>query len=480
MSATATGPLGSARASLAVTVSAGASDAPGLYVSPSGSDAAPGTAAAPLRTVKRATQLASPGVTIYLRGGVYTNDEYGQPWGTRTASSLARITASGTEAAWITLRPHGNEYPKLISDVNGLAFANARYWIVEGLELEGTAKTLDYATAMSLWWAEDNNQISGRGISNNSCEHMVFRRCVIHDFPGAGIGNNEADWVTSQDNVIYGNGRWTTAGTHGIANSSLATSDPATADQEKVVMEGNLVFGNESVIISHVFSKGEVTLVVDEGNGLHLQNNARTFFGLARVENNVVLFNGKGGLGLNTIDGVTIRNNAFFRNARVVDTGELILQTSTAASVVGNLFEPRPDRPIIKDSDNAYVNVGANAATAGVGSATLPAAVLTLPAVFAAPTALNFSPAVGVPVGMGVPASRLAAMRATVEEFGILVQEPTTAVDAPYMEAMKATIFATWPPSRSELVLHDKKAGRSYTYAQRCHFPGPPTTAPCP
>jgi hypothetical protein len=55
-------PVGSARYAV---------PADAIIVSPSGSDSASGSAAAPLRTVARAIQLASSGRTIVLRGGVY-------------------------------------------------------------------------------------------------------------------------------------------------------------------------------------------------------------------------------------------------------------------------------------------------------------------------------------------------------------------------------------------------------------------------
>src|ERR1044071_8029702 len=47
-----------------------------LYVSTTGNDANPGTISAPVATLKKAHDLASPGDTIYMRGGAYTHSPF--------------------------------------------------------------------------------------------------------------------------------------------------------------------------------------------------------------------------------------------------------------------------------------------------------------------------------------------------------------------------------------------------------------------
>lgn len=471
---------GSLAQSWTVTVTPGRAAPPGLFVSPQGDDANPGTIERPYKTLQRAVDRATPGSTIFVRGGVYRNAEFGMPWPARTVNNLVRITQSGTTQAPIHLRPHGNEYVRLVSDVNGIAIAGAQHWIIEGLELEGLAQSMDLDLALANWWSEEGNSISGRGIANGGSQHIAIRDCVIHDFPGAGLSSNDADWITVQNNIIYNTGWWTTAGTHGVANSKLLSADRSGAALEKIVLDGNLLFGNQSLVISHVFSKGFVTLTIDEGNGLHLQNTAGTFFGRARVENNLVLFNGKAGLGLNTIDQVTVRRNAFYRNARVVDTGELALQSSTLEDASGNLFHPRPNRHTIKDSESQFLNIGANATTGAATDGAQFPAVLRAPAVFRNPAALDFGTAAGLPATMGVPDAHLQRMTSKLSEYGILVQEPTQLVDEAYLQRMKQQIFARWPASMSQLTLDDRATGYRYRYEQRCQWPAAPSSTPCP
>lgn len=463
-----------------VTVTAGAADPVGLHVAPNGDDRNDGSATRPLRTVARAVKLVTPGKTIYLRGGEYRNAEYGTDWSTRTLGSLAQISVAGTASAPITLRPLGNEYVRLVSDVNALSLKSAHYWTIQGLEIVGNAAALDRPTAMALWWSDDARAISGRGIASNGSTHLTIADCIIHDFPAAGITATEGDHFQIRDNIVYNNAWWSTGGVHGISAATLVTASDADAEQETLQFTGNLAFANQSLVISHVFSKGYVTLDIDEGNGLHLQNNTATFRGKARVANNVMLFNGKAGLGINTMDRVTVVNNASYRNARVVDTGELALQTTTASSIADNLFQPRPERTTIRDFSKAFANVGRNATTGALGDTTVIAGLTTVSAVFASAGTGDFSAAPGLPADMGVPAADLLRINARLAEYAIHLTEPTQVVDDTYMATMKAAIFASWPASYGTLVLNDRATGYSYTYAQRCHFPGAPGSTPCP
>lgn len=452
---------------VSVNVTQGDVDAAGIYVAPDGDDNATGSAIAPFKTIKQAADHATKGQTIYLRGGTYYNREYGQPFSNRSYGSIARITTSGTGLKPITLRPHGNEYVKLVSDVNGLQFKGAQHWVVENLEIVGTAQSLSLSDAMATWWSDNNKQTTGRGISTNSSQHITIRNNIIHDFAGAGVGNNGSDMITVENNIIFNNGWWSTAGTHGVANSYLTTV-AGNEGKEALTMTGNLVFGNQSRIVSHVFSKGNVELVIDEGNGLHAQNNSKTFDGTARIENNLLLFNGKAGFGINTMDNVKVKNNAFYQNAQIVNTGELAVQASTSTAVNGNLFQPLSHRKTLKDSNKDYDLLRGNATTSGADSAEITISSVLQPRVFVDPANHDFSPAAGISTSMGVPAEHLQRMQKRLQEYGIAIQNPTLeVVDDAYMCRMKKQIFQGWEQANTtlqEITLTDRNDNHKVYY----------------
>lgn len=465
---------------ISIVVNLGNPDPSGLYIAPDGSDLGDGSSRQPLRTLREAAQRVVPGTTIYLRGGEYRNAEFGQSWPSRTEGSLVRVTTPGTALAPITLRPHGNEYARLKSDVTALALVGASYWTVQGLELAGISQTLNEESAMAEWWNESLGPTKGGGIQANRSDRLVVRDCIIHDFPDPGISFHGAEFLTVQGCAVYNNAWWSHGGTHGIVGSSMISS-PAGAGQDTVIYSGNLVLGNQSLIISHVFSKGEVALTIDEGGGMHLQDTDLTFANGARVESNLAMFNGKAGLVMNTMDQVTLANNAFFQNAQVVArSAEVSLGGSGGSKfkiAENNLFQPLPDRSTFLDSTDAFLNIGANATTGTPSDGSNYLTVLRLPQVFKNPGAFDFTPATGVPAGMGLNAASFQAMVSKVREYGIPIQAPT---QMPNPARQKAIIFSTWPASQSALSLVDKATGYTYTYAQRCHYPNPPGTTPCP
>jgi hypothetical protein len=63
------------------------------YVAPGGSDANPGTAAAPFRTIQRAADVAGAGDTVLVRPGTYTG-----------GNRIVSLERSGAPNAWITFR----------------------------------------------------------------------------------------------------------------------------------------------------------------------------------------------------------------------------------------------------------------------------------------------------------------------------------------------------------------------------------------
>jgi Right handed beta helix region/Protein of unknown function (DUF1565) len=122
------------------------STGPALWVSRTGSDAAPGTSARPLRTISRALDLARPGERILVRSGIYPEWAEGGP--------------RGTAANPITLQPAPGERP-VIS--HGFKLDGARYVRVSGMTFDGTGNPDGFGT--SVWDSQhvelSDNEITG-------------------------------------------------------------------------------------------------------------------------------------------------------------------------------------------------------------------------------------------------------------------------------------------------------------------------------
>jgi hypothetical protein len=135
-----------------------------IYVSPTGSDSAAGTLAAPLLSIQSAVDKAVAGDIIYLRGGTYSPTKNIQIKKSGTSSALYTLSAYQSEIAIID----GEALPSTPAPVGGSVAAadrgilhveKANYWKFIGLEL----KNGPYGV-----YAVDS--------SNN-----IFERLVTHD-----------------------------------------------------------------------------------------------------------------------------------------------------------------------------------------------------------------------------------------------------------------------------------------------------------
>ena len=126
---------------LALLLVAGTTHARTFYVAENGLDSNTGISLdAPLLTIARAINMVGPGDVIELRAGTYKG---------------VRISKPGAPDAWITLRAYGGEKARIVADRPRrptLYFYHSScdedtpnnypcqplYWIVEGLEIEGS------------------------------------------------------------------------------------------------------------------------------------------------------------------------------------------------------------------------------------------------------------------------------------------------------------------------------------------------------
>ncbi|NIZ92025.1 hypothetical protein [Kineococcus rubinsiae] len=171
--------------------SAVAATARTLSVSPTGSDASPGTLDRPLRTFSRALSALRPGDTLLVRGGTYA-ERVQNP-----------VLTPGTPAARITVRAFPGERPL----VKGLLWLrNPSFWDVSGI---------------GVTWSSANSRAEhmvkvtgGSGWSLRSCEFSE-----AHSYAALLVAGAASDWTvagnhihdtrpsngTNQDHLVYVN-----------------------------------------------------------------------------------------------------------------------------------------------------------------------------------------------------------------------------------------------------------------------------------
>ena len=174
-----------------------------IFIAPDGDDTNPGTLNQPLESIQKAQELASPGDTVYIRGGIYQvrEDQISQVVSGLFAC-VAYLDKSGTEGNTIKYWAYPGETP--IFDFSNVKPANQRvvgiyvigsYIHIKGLEMTKIQTTITSHT--------ESYCIYSRG-SNN-----IYEEISMHDNVGTGLrhysgGNNlflNCDSYRNWDNV---------------------------------------------------------------------------------------------------------------------------------------------------------------------------------------------------------------------------------------------------------------------------------------
>jgi hypothetical protein len=297
------------------------------YVSENGDDRNTGTSAqTAFRTIQRAHNQTAPGDVVYIMNGTYTPDQ---------ESEILKITRSGNANGYITYRNMPGHTPVLYvakerASWNAILIDNARYIVIEGLELrgdndritlaEGEARYTHYATGGRNWTYLAPTNTNGIYIRGNfeaesifGPTHIIIRNNRVHKFPGGGIASRVVDHVTIEGNVTHSNAWYSI-----YANSGISIFNPWNSDGNqgfKIFVRRNISYRNETYVrwmINNTYSDGN-GIIID--NTTNSQINRPAYTGRIRVENNVSYENGGSGIHSFSSGRTEIVNNTVYNNA---------------------------------------------------------------------------------------------------------------------------------------------------------------------
>lgn len=163
------------------------------YISPNGSNSAPGTSAAPWKTFPFALSKLNPGDTLIVKDGTYTRQQHGN--GTVIIPVFCQSGVnSGTASAPITVRAENERVPLLKGDgIGGLLHVyQCSYWNFEGLRGMSADSKSDPHVGNFLVYEGD---------------HISFRRNLLSHSNRwrnqAMITYNHSDYGLIEENEIY-------------------------------------------------------------------------------------------------------------------------------------------------------------------------------------------------------------------------------------------------------------------------------------
>jgi len=272
-----------------LVAAAGPAEAAEYFVSPAGSDAAPGSVEAPWRTLQHAVEQVGPGDVITVEAGVYAG---------------CRIQVSGQPGAPITLRAApgarvvidrpgpDNRHGSNLELETWQGEGTVAWWVIQGLEV------------VDAPWAG----IDLRGSRRAHSHHLTICDCLVRGAGRSGIFSAFVDHLRIENCTSRDNGE------HGIYVSNSG---------DWPVLEGNTCQDNYACGIQ---INGDASM---GGDGV---------ISGAEIVDNLISGNGRGGgAGIN-LDGVVaslVRGNTLVDN---LAGGIALYRTNGAVASQGNLI----------------------------------------------------------------------------------------------------------------------------------------------
>lgn len=255
------------------------------YVATTGNDANPGTLNQPFKSFKKGIGLLQPGDTLYIRGGLYTEQiDLQTPNKTGTAGNY--ITIGGYPGETVTVQ---------FADKASIGYGpikargNRGYFIFENMILDGSASA---DTSRSGWAIRDGNH------------HFILRNLEIKNFKNVSAVIVGANDVSIQNCKLHN--QRSTLKTSGTYHYGIYF-----ANGDRGLIEGNDIYNNTGGGLQ--IYPGPINNLVIRNNRLHDNNydNVKIHVG------GIVVLSSQG----NSITNVRIYNNIIYSNGSAPTAG---------------------------------------------------------------------------------------------------------------------------------------------------------------
>jgi hypothetical protein len=254
------------------------------YVAASGNDGSAGTLSQPFRTIARGVSSLTAGDTLYIRGGIWT-EQINLQTPQKQGTPGSYITIAGYPGETVTIR-----YTDGDASYGGVkARGNLGYLIFQNFILDGINQGTDTG-----WSLVDGNH------------HIIIRNVEIKNvkYNGLYIGSNASN-ITIQNCTIHD--QISPTGLPGQRYYGIYVSNG-----EMITIEGNNIYNNPGGGIQVYSNPGPISGVVIRGNRIHDNN----FLSSSPVGGLIVQGNSA-----NPISATQIYNNVFAKNGSASTAG---------------------------------------------------------------------------------------------------------------------------------------------------------------
>ncbi len=342
-----------------------------FYVSPNGSGSDGLTEQTAFKRINDLYARTIPGDTVLVMNGTYTEADFRAP--------VVYLDKSGRPDAYITYKNYPGHHPKVKSrNITAIRLVGASYVVIEGFDVEGSRDEVGIEEAGRILCdeldsSERVNLAQGGGIDivaeysdiNKISHHIIVRNNRVYNFGSAGISAIRADYMTIENNIVYGTAFYSPYDASGISLYQLRDLEfVPEADAGKTmknVIRGNISYGNKN---QFGFARGfdgkscDRSAPITDGNGiiiddfLNTQNkipayDKRPYRGRTLVENNIVYGNGGRGINIYSTNHVDVINNTSYQNGLTGTSFSEVSSIDTAdVSYLNNIIYALPDRRV--------------------------------------------------------------------------------------------------------------------------------------
>jgi parallel beta-helix repeat protein len=320
---------------LAAALAPAISPAAQYFVSPTGSDTAAGTSAAPWKTLQHAADVVGPGDRVTARAGNYAG---------------FYLDTSGTAAAPIEFDADANvliNQPNPIRTQHGINLENASHVIIDGFSVTGMQRA--GVRSVGVDGDELASFVTIRNVHSYNNGYWGIFTGFVNDLV---IENNTTSGSVNEHGIYVSN-----SGDRPVIRNNISFDNRANG----IHMNGDLSQGGDGIISGALVAGNRIyNNGVGGGSGINMDGVQNS-----RIENNLIYGNHASGISLYQIDGATGSTGNTVINNTVYEASDgrwaLNIQSgSTGNTVLNNiLISDHPTRGAIDvsaDSMSGFVS----------------------------------------------------------------------------------------------------------------------------
>jgi hypothetical protein len=226
---------------------------------------------------------------------------------------------------------------------------------------------------------------NGSGLVALLSHHIILENNTIMWAVASGLRVQKSDYTTVVGNKIYYNTYRTSAGVGALTVAETQVLPEGDAfDGVKIKIIRNEVYQNENQIYSWAPSKSFIHFVIDEGSGIFLTRNNDTYdHGYMLIANNLSWLNGASGIVVHKTDRVYVEHNTVYdngtTNGETAKPGGIGFNTTNDVTIRNNISWSKPNKfalgkvggtnnNLVIDSNLLFNNYGAQSVVKNVNS----------------------------------------------------------------------------------------------------------------